>query len=117
MALTGTMLKRSGADGMLVGVFSVVASGSYATGGDTLDFGTLIGYTNRQPSSVSISGKAGFVYQYDLANKKMLVYCNTAGGANSALGEHTAAGYVAGVTGDTIIAIALWLPIPSLPSA
>lgn len=109
MALAGTRTKRDQMPGMLVGVFSVVASGNYATGGDSLDLQPLMGITTKQPDMVFISGKAGFVYPYDLANKKMLVFCNTAGGANAALGEHTAAAYAAGVTGDTIIAVAFWL--------
>lgn len=114
MALAATLVKRSGGSGVLVGVFTIVPSGSYATGGDSLDLALTMGFTTRQPAIVLISGKAGFIYQYDLANKKMFVYCNTAGGANAALGEHTAAGYVAGVTGDVITAIAYWVPIPGL---
>lgn len=114
MALTGTRLKAGKSGNTFVAVFSVVASGNYATGGDSLDFGTIVSYTNRQPDMVLISGMAGFVYQYDLVNKKMLVFCNTAGGANAALGEHTAAAYVAGVTGDSIRAICYWVPLPGL---
>jgi hypothetical protein len=109
MALTGTRLKRADAGGMVTGLFSVVASGSYATGGDSIDFNPLMGFINRQPDQVIITGKAGFVYQYDLINKKMFVYCNTAGGANAALGEHTAATYAAGVAGDSILAVVIWL--------
>lgn len=85
--------------------FLVVPSGTYPTGGDAADFGGLIGYTDKQPIDVDIRGKAGFVYQYDYQNKKMFVYCNTAGGANAPLGEHTNIAYVAGVTGDVIIAM------------
>jgi hypothetical protein len=111
MALTAAVLKKTSSGGAITALFSIVASGSYATGGDPLDFAPLVGYTNRQPSFVDINGKAGFEYKYDLANKKMFVYCNTAGGANAALGEHTAATYAAGVSGDTIVAMAIWIPL------
>lgn len=82
---------------------TLAASGSYATGGDVVDF-TQLGsvYRAKDPIFVEIQGKAGFVYQYDVVNKKVLVFCNTAGAANAPLGEHTAIAYVAGVTGDTI---------------
>ncbi len=108
MALAATRLTRVKNGTTIRASFSIVASGNYATGGDALDFGPLIGFTNRQPKTVRIAGKAGFEYDYDYVNKKMLVYCNTAGGANAALGEHTAVAYVAGVTGDTIQADCEW---------
>lgn len=110
MAMAVTTLKRSGAGRGLEGIFRIVASGTYPTNGDPVDFAPLIGITTRQPDHVSISGKAGFVYQYDYANKKVFVYTNTAGAANAPLGEHTAATYAAGVSGDTITAHAVWLP-------
>lgn len=83
---------------------TLTPSGSYAAGGDAFDFVSgLVGVTtNKQPSIVLIEGKAGFAFSYDYANKKVLVFTNTAGGANNALGEHTAAAYAAGVTGDAI---------------
>lgn len=89
---------------------TVTLSGTYPTNGEPID---LAGYmplaSARQPDKVSVDGKAGFVYQYDPTNKKLLVYTNTAGGANAALGEHTNATYVAGVSGDTISLQAEWL--------
>jgi len=72
MAMTGTLVKRRGF-GIIEGVFSLAASGSYATGGDTLDFAPLMGYTNKQPTWVEIQGIAGFIYEYDRTNKKVLV--------------------------------------------
>ncbi len=94
--------------------FSVVAtlvfSGTYPTNGEPLDISSYYPYVSaRQPDVVQVQGKAGFVYSYDPVNKKIFVYTNTAGGANSALGEHTNAAYVAGVTGDTITLFAMWL--------
>jgi hypothetical protein len=88
---------------------TITPSGNYAAGGEDLNIKGAAangrGQAWRSPSDpmqVIITGKAGFVYLYDKAARKMLVYCNTAGGANAPLGEHTVAGYVAGVTGDTI---------------
>lgn len=88
-------------------------SGTYPTGGDPFDFTGFLGFMGRLPTAVLITGKAGFIYQWagngsaanrTVANQKMLVFCNTAGGANAALGEHTNIAYVAGVTGDVIVA-------------
>jgi hypothetical protein len=80
----------------------LTASGNYSAGGDALDFSTLGKFSKKQPKAVIVRGMAGFIYLYDLVNKKLLVFCNTAGGVNAALGEHSAAALVAGVTGDTI---------------
>lgn len=88
---------------------SIIASGSYPTNGDPLDFRGIIGYTDKDPFWVNAIGKAGFIYQYDYLNRKMFVYCNTAGGVNAPLGEHTNAAYAAGVTGDTIVFQAVFL--------
>lgn len=111
MAASGT-ITRSWHDGKMIHVIGTISfSGSYSTGGDTFDLTASLvdarpGFTgmqtNKQPEYVDIAGKAGFVYTYDMANKKIMVYTNTAGGANNALGEHTAAAYAAGVTGDTV---------------
>lgn len=102
MALTVTVTRKLGENKTILLFGTIVASGSYATNGDALDFGPLVGWTNKQPLNVDVRGKAGFIYQYDYVNKKLLVYVNTAGGANAPLGEHTAATYAAGVSGDTI---------------
>lgn len=82
---------------------SLVASGSYPAGGDVADF-TQLGSIIRakDPLFVDIQGKSGWIYQYDYVNKKVLVYANTAGGANAPLGEHTAAAYTASVISDII---------------
>lgn len=82
---------------------TLAASGNYAAGGDSVDFTQLGSILRaRDPLFVDIQGISGFVYQYNRSTKKVLVYCNTAGAANAPLGEHTAAAYAAGVTGDTI---------------
>jgi hypothetical protein len=115
MPLALSVVKRK-SDGQGLSITGrLTASGTYPTGGDDLDLSKVAGITNRRPDIVIIVGKAGFIYQYDHANKKMFVYVNTAGGANAALGEHTNIAYVAGITGDDIRFIAFWLTIPNLP--
>jgi hypothetical protein len=107
MPVAITVLKKGG-DGRSRSILGTLAlSGTYPTNGDPVDFGPL-DRIQRQPDIVEVVGKAGFVYQYDVENKKLFVYCNTAGGANGALGEHTNATYVAGVSGDTVRFEAIW---------
>lgn len=108
--------RKSDGQGLIV-TGKLALSGTYPGSGDAVDFSKIAGLTNRQPDLVLVAGSAGFVYQYDYANKKLWTYCNTAGGANNALGDHTNAGYVAGVTGDDIRFLALWLTIPGLPTS
>jgi hypothetical protein len=114
LALSNIKRKSDGQGVLVVG--RITASGSYAASGDAVDFSTVVGLTNRRPDFVIITGIAGFIYQYDIANKKMWVRCNTAGGADNALGEHSVGAYAAGVTGDTIIFMAVWLTMPGLPA-
>lgn len=114
LALSGVKRFKFGAGLIVVG--TITPSGDYETGGNALDLSKVAGLTNRQPDVVLVGGIAGFIYQYDKANKKLLVYTNTAGGENNALGEHTAATYVAGVSGDTINFVALWATVPNLPA-
>jgi hypothetical protein len=116
MSLAVSNLKRKSEGQGIQATGIITASGNYATGGDDLDLAKVVGFTNRRPDLVLIVGKAGFVYQYDHTNKKMLVYVNTAGGVNTALGEHTAIAYVVGVTGDDIRFFAIWLTVPALPA-
>ncbi len=71
--MTGTLLKRDKRGGMLEALVTLVASGNYATGGDVVDFAPLVGFTNKQPTIVSIRGIAGYIYEYDSANKKVIV--------------------------------------------
>lgn len=85
---------------------TIAASGSYVAGGDTLDFAVRGVQARVPPKYVEIHGQAGFIYRFlpgtGISNGKVQVRCNTAGGANAPLDEHTAAAYAAGVTGDVI---------------
>ena len=82
----------------------ITASSSYTTGGDTLDLSVLGRTSKKQPKDVIFNSVSGFVYKYDLANKKILVYQATTTGTNLPLAQHSAAALVAGVTGDIITA-------------
>lgn len=112
MSLTVTLLSTIpglGANGPELSFeLAIVPSGTYPTGGDTLNLnGLLPGIGAGQiPKSVFIAGQAGFMYQYvngtKMADGKMKVLVATTGGTNLPLGEHTNVTYVAGVSGDTI---------------
>lgn len=98
----------------LYAVGTLAFSGNYAAGGDAVDIKAANPNTkgqrwmaNSDPDVVMIQGKAGFVYAYDKATKKVQVFVNTAGGVNTALGEHTAVAYVAGITGDVVRFLAI----------
>lgn len=92
-------------------VFGVATfSGSYATGGDTLDFTTIAGKESggqvfiaaSAPSTVGVWGSSGHSYGYvkgspaTMANGKVKI--NTAAGT-----ELTAGAYPAAITGDVNI--------------
>jgi hypothetical protein len=73
---------------------TVKCSNSYSSGGDTVDFGTSFGLIGNRGSSVTaeptaifVQPSAGYVPEYDAANKKMKVYRQSA--ATSALTEAT----------------------------
>lgn len=74
---------------------SLTFSGSYATGGDALDFGPLL----QGPAAgttvimVDVTGGAGTTFEYDRTNKKLK-------GFSAANTELTAAAYNAALTGD-----------------
>lgn len=111
MAIAVTVNEVVGGDSLMEVFGTIVPSGTYpGSGGETLNLslssaqGLIVG--KALPLFVNIWGQAGFVYQYTfgttISNGKFTVYCNTAGGSNAALGEHTNAAYAAGVSGDTI---------------
>lgn len=89
----------------------ITASGSYTTGGDTLNLNGILPAVGagQIPRIVLIAGQSGFVYQYvngtKMADGKMKVLVATTSGTNAPLQEHGATSYVAGVTGDTIYAM------------
>lgn len=125
MALAGAIL--STAEGGLAVVssphlveilFSITPSGSYTTGGDTLDLTALTGApglgippTAQLPLQVVITGIAGYDYKYvngsTLANG--LVIVRQSAGSAAPMAQIAQTTYPAGVTGDTIVARASFL--------
>lgn len=98
MAAALTIASKS-AQGRTVSVLGTIAlSGNYATGGDALPLSAFGAGTTKAPHIVKIHGKAGFVYEYDAANGKLLVR----EGAVGPLTELAAGAYPAGATGDSI---------------
>lgn len=107
LAITVTRSARDAAGWRVFG--TIVPSGTYPTLGDPFDLKPLPRwFSNRKPDVVDINGVSGFIYTYDLVNEKLRVFVNTAGGANTALGEHTNATYVAGILADIITFEATW---------
>jgi hypothetical protein len=99
IALTGARAPRTGVKSassttstFMLG--TITPSSSYASGGDTLDFGTSFGLignrgssTTAEPTAIFVQPSAGYVPEYDAANKKIKVYRQSA--ATSALTEAT----------------------------
>ena len=103
LSLTGKQVYPGGGVDLF---FRLVFSGSYSTGGETLNFSsfhTLVGI----PLWCHIVGQTGYKYEYamgtDPTNGKVKVMIEQTIGTNTPLGEHTAVAYAAGVTGDTVI--------------
>lgn len=118
LAITITSVIPQGTDFFVM--FNLVASGSYTTGGDTLDFTgatidpTFVGEfppqipTSKGPKQLDVWSQGGNVTQFyvtslgsALNNNKVLVY--TASGSQIA-----ASSYPAGVTGDKITGSAVF---------
>lgn len=88
----------------ITGIFSLTFSGSYTTGGEACDLRPLIGWvTGRDPYEVSFDQDAsgGWKLTYNHALRTIQVWIEQTIATNTPLGEHTAAAYAAGLTGDT----------------
>ena len=79
-------------------VGTIVASGTYSTGGDVLSFADPNIKSSRIPDHVEIHGIAGWHYSYDPQTDQTdgLMLCHQAGA------EEGAGAYDATITGDTI---------------
>lgn len=111
MAATLSLQKRRQSGGRYLAHVGIVFSGSYPTGGDTVDFAAVSGLTNRKPDVVTITGQAGYLYQWDKANNKVLVFGGAAA-AGAAFSQFTSGAYSATLTGDTVLARCEWLATP-----
>src|SRR5574343_1122090 len=114
MAMVASSVKRGKLLSNGVAVVGIItASGSYSASGDTLDLSKIPGITNRKPDFVDIKGIAGYYYEYDAANGK--VWDRQSAGSAAPMAEISATTYPAGVSGDTIRFLAIWLAVPQLP--
>lgn len=92
--------------GVLTGIFSLTFSGSYTTGGEACDLRPLIGWVSgRDPFETAFVQAAGGGWKltYNPALRTVQVWIEQAVATNTPLGEHTAAAYGAGLTGDVSI--------------
>jgi hypothetical protein len=91
--------------------FQLTASGNYTTGGDSLAtaFTGMAFKSSVKPVMIVAQGIAGYKYEYDYTNDKMLTReCAAAGNPLAEIpGAPTA--YPAGVTGDTISCVGIFL--------
>lgn len=112
MANTLTVVSQHRVGKRLMVTGSIAFSGNYATGGDAVDFlAAGVRSIDSKPEFMTIAGKAGFYYEYDKANNKVIVRGQepTSGtGSVIALSQLPAAAFPAGVTGDTITFFALF---------
>ena len=83
---------------------TLVFSGSYAAGGEALNLALALGVPSA-PLNVIIQGQAGYIYQWDRTNNKVMVRQGTA--TAIPLGEIPTAAYPAGVTSDVVRLYAL----------
>lgn len=94
---------------LLVG--SLVLTGSYSTGGDTLDLTPFFPAGKTIREAVVLSSVRGFDGEYDVVNKKMLLYGidPAAASIQVAAAQHAAAAYDADLTPAGGIPIAILL--------
>ena len=78
---------------------TVVFTGNYATGGEAFNLASTLNIPS-PPSQVVVMGQAGYVYQWDRTNNKIMV--RQAAAAGNPLAEIAAAAYPAGVLADVV---------------
>lgn len=86
---------------------TLVFSGTYPTGGDTLNFQSVKGVlSSLPPSDVKIHGNSGHAYEFVLgttiANGLVMVRIATTTSGNVGLSQHSNAAYDATVTADVV---------------
>lgn len=116
LAITG-VIRPWQLPGFSIALVKLTFSGSYSTGGDAcvVDSTVFPGVLNKADIVKPLTGAAGgYILEHIKSTDKMKIWCNTAGAADAALGEHTAAAVSAGVTGATIYALCVWFS-PAMP--
>lgn len=108
MAANAAQARRvGGMPGLVIETGTIVFSGNYVAGGETLSLPRPAG-VQRGPTIVMVDGISGYKYEYNPLNGKILVRQSAAAGA--AFAELAAAAYPAGVTGDTVTYMAFFTP-------
>ena len=99
MAVAATIISQN-AQGTSVEVTGTLAfSGNYVTDGEVPTFPGLRS-SKAIADDIRIEGIAGYKYEYNYANGKVLVRQSAA--ASNPMSQLSAAAYPAGVTGDTV---------------
>lgn len=90
--------------------FKLTASGNYTTGGDSLAsiFTGMDFKSSAKPLMIVAQGIAGYKYEYDYTNNKMLTRECAAAGSPLAEIPGSPTAYPAGVTGDTITCLGIF---------
>lgn len=105
MTATLTTLKKAKENRSYQLLGTVAFTSNYATGGDTLDLAPF-NPVQRQPDLVRIEGIAGYKYEYDHTNKKILVrdfpLVTVVGGQGAASALQINPDSAAGVLGKTV---------------
>lgn len=88
-------------------VGTLVFSGNYVTGGDTLNFQSVKGaLSSLTPVECVCHGNSGHLYEFvfgtTIANGKVMVRIATTTSGNVGLSEHSAAAYDGTVTADVV---------------
>lgn len=109
MAVAATVTKEIDLGQAILQIGTLAFSGNYVAGGEVPTTSGRSGIrskmTTKAPLSVKIDGKAGFEYEYDRANEKVLVRGQEPTSATAgviALSQIAVAAYPAGVTGDVV---------------
>jgi hypothetical protein len=100
MALAATVTKKWFDGKKMWVIVSIVASGNYATGGDTLNLQSIGIQSNQAPFYGAITGQSATAYAWvpgaTQANGKVKCF-------QGALAEVAAGAYPGSITGDTIV--------------
>lgn len=120
VAINSPVLKSKD-DSLAIVQGTLVLSGNYVAGGDTLpDLATLpvLGiFKNAAILKVDFDGQAGYIYKWVPGNAsnnhKIKVFIPTTPSGNSPASEHSAAAYNAAASGDTIRVIVTFITAPN----
>lgn len=78
---------------------SIAFSGSYSTGGESVDLTKAFGSGGSLRRVIPLGNIRGMMPQYDKTNKKLLLFVST---APATVAEHTAAAYDSDITASAI---------------